>query len=121
MRPYAPKMASPASTMARDILRGDKNMSDEEAAKAVASYIRSWLPVDERDKAEKIGAKAVKDAREYLKKPKKTSEIARRRALAELKKELKDVETHPKHGLPEPIVLHDRRDRRSGPPERDAA
>ena len=46
-------------------------MSDEKAARAVASYIRSWLPVDERSRAEKTGAEAVKDAREYLKKPKK--------------------------------------------------
>ena len=76
-------MADPPAAMARSILRGDKDVSDEEAARAVASYIRSWLPVDELDRAEKIGAEAVKAAREYLAKPKKTMGPARRRALAE--------------------------------------
>ena len=75
--------------MARAVLRGDRNISDEEAARAVASYVRSWLPVDERDRAEKIGAEAVRDAREYLAKPQKTMGPARRRALAEqIRKEL---------------------------------
>ena len=82
-------MVSPTAAMAREVLRGDRNISDEEAARAVASYIRSWLPVDERDRAENIGAEAVKDAREYLAKPKKTMGPARRRALAEqIRKEL---------------------------------
>ena len=76
-------MASPSAAMARAILRGDRNISDEEAARAVASYVRSWMPVDELDRAEKIGAEAVRDARQYLAKPKKTMGPARRRALAE--------------------------------------
>lgn len=145
MRPSTPEMASPATLMARSILRGDKDMSDEEATRAVASYIRSWLPVDERDRAEKIGAEAVRDAREYLKKPKKTLGIDRRRALVEeVKKELQDAEVQPRrivlaklsteetraqkrelapntHDPPKPVVLHERRDPRSGPPDHDAA
>ena len=137
-------MASPATLMARSILRGDKDMSDEEATRAVASYIRSWLPVDERGRAEKIGAQAVKDAREYLKKPKKPLGIDRRRALVEeIKKELQDAEVPRRivlakpsteetrarkrelapntHDPPKPVVLNKRRDPRSGLPDHDAA
>ena len=76
--------------MARAVLRGDRNISDEEAARAVASYVRSWLPVDERDRAEQIGAE---DARKYPEKPKKMMGPARRRVLAEqIRKELGDDE-----------------------------